>query len=96
MGKRNVAECSHHPPTPTPQRHVPCNPLRTHRHVPVPSVLPMERLLVRKLPFKGFFHVVARWVAGWVGGWPVVGGQVGGWMGGWAGIGGWVGGWTGG
>lgn len=32
----------------------------TIRHTPIPTVAASERLLVRRLRFKGFFHVVAR------------------------------------
>ncbi|PSC70116.1 potassium transporter 12 isoform A [Micractinium conductrix] len=33
----------------------------TVRNIPVPTVLPAERLLLRRLRFEGFFHVVARY-----------------------------------
>ena len=33
----------------------------TVRHVPLPSVPPMQRLLVRKLRVDGFYHVIARY-----------------------------------
>ena len=41
----------------------------TVRHVPVPYVLPTERLLIKRLRFHGMFHVVSRcernvWVVG--------------------------------
>jgi K+ transporter len=33
----------------------------TIRHVPIPEVQPIERLLVEQLGVKGFYHVVARY-----------------------------------
>lgn len=32
----------------------------TNRFVPVPEVMPKERLLVEQLGVKGFYHVIAR------------------------------------
>ena len=33
----------------------------TVRHIPIPIIQPSERLLLRRLDYKGFYHVVARY-----------------------------------